>query len=197
MSGVTYLFEPEIKMPHSDFRLFVACNNADRDWVYKQSFYKLKNELLEKYADAAGYDRQIVKHVCNVCRGTGWYSTDARCRRCIDGVYAEYSYILKRYALNGQLFHRPVERADGPIVEVIKGIIKHNTPDVRPGFAYACLLKKYKPADFNEHLRLFRSRFTKSDWKKWGEIAAKSDNIITALATWHEVAVEVTDDLPF
>lgn len=188
------LFEPDIKMPHSDFALFRACNNADRLWMYKQSFYQLKNELLEKYADHAGYDKQEVEYKCDACRGTGWYNMDRRCYRCLDGVYSVRVYYLKRYVLNGQLFHRPVDRVDGPINKTIKGLVEHSAPEINPGFAYACLLKKYKQDEFYAHLRRLRGTFTRADWKKWGEIAARSGNIIAALQEWYGVEV---DELPF
>lgn len=191
-----YLFEPDIKMPHSDFQLLVACNNAKRNWLHKQTFYKLKAELLDKYADHVCFDKQLIEIKCDVCFGTGSFSATRRCYRCTGGIYDHRTYYLKRYVLNGMQFHKPVPITEvtGPIKDTLLGYVNHDSPEIEPGFAYVCLLKKYKPAEFTEHLRQFRKAFTKSDMKRWGEVAAKSNDIIEALAIWYGVTV---DDLPF
>jgi len=195
------LFEPVMALPAGDFDMFKACNDAPRNWTYKQQFYTVKNQMLLAYAAPAGFDKQIIKQSCWTCNGTGWYTSDSRCRSCYgDGVYQIRTYWLKRFVLNGELFHRPVEAAevDGRIMNVINGLVHHDTPSVEPNFAYAHILKKYSPMEFPDFLREFRRRFDKADMKRWGEISAainrKGGGIMDALQEWYGVKF---DDLPF
>lgn len=49
-----------------------------------------------------------------------------KCWNCNEGIYSTHSYYLKRYILNGVLYHIPsFDNPQQPIVNVIEGIIGH------------------------------------------------------------------------
>lgn len=106
-------FTENADIPESHLYAFRVCNSAG-EWAYKSSFYKLKNELLLKYAHEADYDLQHIVKTCHSCDGKGNHHTGSQCYRCDKGVYARKKVILKRWILNGAVFHQPVgELVDG------------------------------------------------------------------------------------
>lgn len=115
------LFDKEVVMPTALFHCFKACNQAPRTWVHKQAFYQFKNEYLQKHATFNDYDLQRVEIKCTSCDGKGNYSRYVwamddyyhdKCWHCNKGVYAVYYVALKRWILNGHLFHQPMGRVN-------------------------------------------------------------------------------------
>lgn len=202
MTTQKILFEPEVTLPTSDKFLFDVCNNASNSWQLKQEFFKLKAEILQRYATKAGIAKQIIKKECNTCDGTGWYLTTTRCRNCNGGVYQTRTYYLQRWVMNGDTYFVPVNDPTtmGPILQEFEGTVDHEpVKGVDPFFAYAALTSKYNRFMFDDFLHLFKSYLTKTGWKKWGEISKGKKSVIHALAEWYVVDLQndLVDDLPF
>jgi hypothetical protein len=106
--------------------------------------------------------------------------------------------------MNGDLYFVPVNDPTtmGPILQEFEGYVSdwvEPVKGVEPNFAYAALTSKYKRFMFDDFLHIFKSSFSNSDWKKWGEISKGKANFIEALAEWYgmELQKDTTDDLPF
>ena len=155
-----------------DFKAFNICNSAN-SWIYKQQFYTLKNSILETYGHENGYDLQVIKKICHSCDGTGKFTSDwkvtEQCWNCDNGVYKTKKVVLKRYILNGDLFHVPIGEVifgrlaifdgyydeypcepkfkyidfDELIENTIDGIIKHESISEHPTYYFLYLLFKY------------------------------------------------------
>jgi hypothetical protein len=205
MTTQKILFEPEITLPASDKFLFDVCNNASNHWELKQDFYKLKAEMLQKYATKAGIAKQKIKKECNSCDGTGFYQRGVSCMRCSNGIYEVRTYYLQRWVMNGDLYFVPVTYNPenmGGIVQEFEGYVSdwvEPVKGVNPFFAYAALTSKHNKFMFQDFLHLFKNSLSKSDWKKWGEICKGKANFIESLATWYgmELQKDTVDDLPF
>lgn len=211
------LFEPDVYVPVSDFKLFKSCNSAAKNWKYKPAFYQLKDKLLRMFGVACGHDLQVIKHVCYTCGGSGMYTSDRVCYNCTDGVHQVVNVCLERWVLNGELFHIPLGRVDirtgmlwadvsrpreatdkiYTFKNTIQGLVTHLTPAVNPDYAYICLLYKYDRDGFFAHLLQLQKSLSAADWKKWGELSAGRLNFFEVLQEWFIGPQEEEDDLPF
>jgi len=115
-------------------------NNANTgNYRDKQLFYaEIKYPVLEKYAEKCGWDKQIIERKCHSCSGTGVYKHynyefgqryligEEKCWNCSKGIYSKNTFYLKRYILNGVLYHIPqFNNPHEPIINTINGIISH------------------------------------------------------------------------
>jgi len=219
-------FKENADIPESHLYAFRVCNSGGA-WAYKSAFYKLKNELLLKYGHEADYDLQHIVKKCYSCGGTGWYSEVNRCRNCDNGVYARKDVILKRWILNGAIFHQPLgeltgsnsikvfigymdddynegpmfkyEPFTGKIVSTITGLIKHEPVGLHPIWAYYYLLWNYDRNRFYSCLAGdLKSYQTNTQWKLKRLLDKFSP--LKAYAEFFEVKKEQLadiDDLPF
>lgn len=74
----------------------------------RESFYDLKDRILERYAKPDGLDYQKISKDCWGCGGTGEYWDSEPCFKCGgDGVYEVVMVRLLRYKLGGRVFHKP------------------------------------------------------------------------------------------
>jgi len=71
-------------------------------------FYPLKTAILEHYGSPDGEDIQKIVRICHSCGGSGMYSDEQECNRCIDGIYSSQRYRLRRWKLGSRVFHQPV-----------------------------------------------------------------------------------------
>lgn len=176
MKQILIPFKENMDIPESHLYALRVCNSGGA-WAYKQSFYKLKNEILEKYGHEADYDLQTIKKKCYTCNGTGRHHSGNACWNCTNGVYSTKKVVLKRYLINGAIFHNPVgelfagklkifdgyyeseysceeypkfrsEDFNGKIVGEISGIIKHEAMNLHPIWAYYYLLWNYNREKF-------------------------------------------------
>jgi len=103
--------------------------NADPPYATRQDFYRLKTELLERYAKQDGFDVQhIPGKVCWSCNGTGGVYERGDCYRCMgDGWYRRPRWImLERFRFGRYIFHVPREiRFQQPMLVDIEGYIRH------------------------------------------------------------------------
>jgi len=170
MKQILIPFKENADIPESHLYALRVCNSGGY-WAYKKPFYILKNEILEKYGHEADYDLQKIVKMCHSCDGKGNHYK-GRCWNCDNGVYARKDVVLKRYIINGALFHKPVgelfngrlkifdgyyeneygwqeypkfrsEDFNGRIVGEITGIIKHEVMTLHPIWAYYYLLWHY------------------------------------------------------
>lgn len=204
MTTQKILFEPEVTLPVSDKLLFDVCNNASNSWQLKQDFFKLKAEMLERYATKAGIARQKIKKECYTCDGTGYYHTGDSCYNCTKGIYQTRTYYLQRWVMNGDLYFVPLlsNPTMCPIVQEFEGYVSDWVEPVKgidPNFAYAAFTSKYDKQRFYDFLHLFKNNLTQAGWKKWGEISKGKKSVIHALAEWYVVELQndSVDDLPF
>lgn len=214
------LCNTEEAMPAKLFHCFKACNQAPRTWAHKQAFYQFKNEYLQKYAMFNDYDLQRVEVKCNACDGKGnftkyyWEINDtqtARCWFCNKGVYAVYFVALKRWLLNGNLFHQPMGRVNENGVRVtlsgveasahdtswytssiiyrnkITGYITHPSLKVNPTFPYMVLMYKYNRTEFN---RVIQAEYQWAQTRakhRLNELLRKSKSTLRAYASYFEI----------
>lgn len=211
-------------IPSGHFHAFLVCNSAD-NWFYKQPFYSLKNEILKKYGNESDYDLQIIKKVCYSCDGKGNHHTGKACRNCEKGIYQTKKVILKRYILNGALFHEPVGEMrfnnhelkvfngydedfcpkfryvpfEGIIVNQINGIIKHEPINLNATWAYYYLVWKYKPETFLSLIASNLKHYNTNTQHKIKKLLKKYSPL-KAFAEFFDVKkeqLEPIEDLPF
>ncbi len=222
MKQMAIPFKENADIPEAHFYAFRVCNSAG-SWLYRQSFYQLKNDILEKYGHEADYDLQTIKKRCYTCNGTGKIYMENRCPNCINGVYSTKKVVLKRYVLNNAIFHKPMgelvfegnlkvfngyedfyptfknEPFHGKIINKIDGLIKHEPMALHPVWAYYYLLFNYNREQFNtrinDDVKMFR---TNTQYRL--KLLLKKHNPLKALADFLEVKkehLEPIDDLPF
>lgn len=220
-------FKENEDIPKAHFHAFIVCNSAGA-WKHKQSFYTLKSEILKKHGHESNYDLQIIKKPCHSCDGKGVYKCDWKlpeaCWSCGgDGVYQTKKVVLRRYLLNGAIFHEPVgelvgstlkvfngyednyyqtfkyEPFNGKIVGEISGLIKHEPMELNPTWGFYYLLWNYNRERFlkcvSSDIKLYRTR-TKHKLKNLLE----RNNPLKAYADFLNVKkeqLEPIDDLPF
>lgn len=159
------------EIPKLDFYFFKVCNSAHQFSNVKPSFYKLKNIILNQYAVHDCHDLQIIQRNCHNCGGTGWHLKGIACYKCDKGIYSIDKVALKRWVLNGELFHQPEGKIDdkGRLIittytqgewgeyeksveykpcnfifrNTIRGLIKHEPLSTNPEFAFMWLLWNY------------------------------------------------------
>ena len=228
-------FKENADIPESHLHAFIVCNSAGKYWRHQRAFYKLKNEMLEKYGHACDYDLQVIKKECYTCGGSGMYSETARCHNCDNGIYAIRKYVLKRYLLNGAIFHRPLGSLssanvtgqpmtvfvrsaedeydgyphylqnyntitiDGPIVNTINGIIKHEPYALNPVWAYYYLLWHYDRQLFYKRINEDAKAYQTNTQHKLKNLLGRF-NPLKAYAEFFAIKkkdLELIDDLPF
>lgn len=105
--------------------------NGINNCKLKQRFYSVKQQILIDYGTFDDYDIQYISNKCWSCSDGTFHFLDgssASCNKCWgSGVYSISTYYLKRYYLNGKLFHVPEkdEPSDCVIRNKINGRIKH------------------------------------------------------------------------
>ena len=120
-------------------------------------FYPLKSRLLRRFAVPDGYDVQTIKKPC-WCGDGVWRGIDdqlpralwERCHKCSGtGIYSNRQIALRRWLLNGTLFHEPAPEVfieDISPAEHINGLIKHSpTSSTAGNRAMLRLLLRYEP----------------------------------------------------
>jgi len=125
---------PGLSIPDKHLQWFKTANAGN--YVHKRAwFYPLKSLIMKRHGIADGYDVQIIKKPCYCGDGIwrGIYDDLPehlwdRCRRCSGtGVYERKVIILRRWLLNGEVFHEPTTlqpwqvRAKG----CIRGLVVH------------------------------------------------------------------------
>lgn len=228
MKQMPILFKDNTDIPEAHFHAFKACNSASL-WHYKQSFYRLKNEILQKYGHEADYDLQIIKKQCYFCNGTGKFKLAGKlpetCWSCNgSGIYQTKKVVLKRWLLNGEVFHNPVgdlyfgddnlkifdgyedgypkfryEKFRGKIVNQIEGVIKHEPVKLNITWAFYYLLWNYKREYFFKLITKdvnYYQTWIKQKLKKMLNLS----NPLKVFADFFKVKkqqLEPIDDLPF
>ncbi|WP_372934958.1 hypothetical protein [Mariniphaga sediminis] len=141
---------------------FYKANSGN--YKYKQDFYeKIKNPILQHFAEFIGFELQIIEYPCHSCDGTGkfkhyYYEYGHRyllrsepCWHCTDGIYRTAKFTLKKYVLNGVAYHIPCDFDPNVkhLPTVVKGKIAHENIDPQEALiAYIILLWKYDKAEF-------------------------------------------------
>ena len=179
---LAFNFKEGADIPDSHFYAFKVCNSG-KSHFYKPAFYVLKNELLQTYGRPNDFDLQEIEKKCRTCGGSGMYSKSEGCRNCGgSGIWATKKVVLKRYILNGAVFHQPVgeltydgrlkvfdgyeedhecgygyakfiyQNFHGIIKNKITGTIKHEPYKLSMEWAYLYLLWAYKRAEFHTTL---------------------------------------------
>lgn len=212
-------------IPASHFYAFKACNNGGSYW-YKQDFYKLKNLMLDLFGHDDGYDLQIIKKKCYSCNGTGMYCKYDECFNCGGtGIFDTKEVVLKRYRLNGEVFHRPLgkltcnrtqieifdgydthgytkfkyEPFTGKFTDTIRGIIKHKPGELNPNWSYLYLLYHYDKIAFLATVKEIVAR-AQTNTKYKLRTLLKQYSPLQAMHRYFEVKPQHTepiDDLPF
>lgn len=222
-------FKETQDIPHSHFHAFMVCNSAD-SWYKKQSFYALKSKILKKYGTESNFDLQTINRICNTCDGKGIFKSGWKlpetCWSCHgDGIFSTKKIVLKRWILNGALFHEPIgefendglyikintnriiehypvyryEEFNGKIVNQITGIIKHEPLELNPTWSFYYLTWHYNREGFlsliSSDLNMYHTR-TKNKLKKM----LREHNPLKVFANHYKVPkqqIEQFDDLPF
>lgn len=222
---MTLFKETGTNIPASHFYAFKACNNGGSYW-YKQDFYKLKNQLLDLFGHEDGHDLQVIVKKCHSCAGTGMYWQDEECYRCGGtGIFDIKHVVLKRYRLNGEVFHRPLGRLThnrtqieifdgydthgytkfkyepftGKFTDTIHGIILHKPGELNPNWAYLYLLFNYDKIAFLSAIKEMVAR-AQTNTKYKLRTLLKQYSPLQAMHRYFEVKPQHTepiDDLPF
>jgi len=226
MKQILIPFKENADIPEAHLYALKVCNSAT-SWHYKKLFYNLKNEILKKYGHEADYDLQTIKKPCHSCGGKGVFKCHWKlpetCWSCLgDGVYQTKKVVLKRYLLNGAIFHEPIgelfggkikvfdtyedyyptfkyELFNGKIVNEIQGLIKHETIDLNATWSFYYLLWNYNREEFYKsitHNVNYCQTRTKYKLKKM----LKKANPLKVFADFLKVKpqqLEQIDDLPF
>jgi len=83
----------------------------------RESFYKMKSVLLNRYGKKSGIDVQHIKKECWECNK--------------NGIYQEFWTMLQKYQLGNHIFHVPISERlyENPNIKVtITDYIKHKSP---------------------------------------------------------------------
>ncbi len=144
----------------------------------KEIFYPFKRRFLERYASAAGYDRQEITKKCRCDNGI-WRPNCSRCwDGCEDsgtgcpreetcykcngtGIYFRKTFYLKRYLLNNALYHVLLGDREGSVlasmesdgemtpVNILTAKITHDTVPRQEGRKAAfALLRRYETVTY-------------------------------------------------
>lgn len=153
------LFTYEKNIPQWLADYFDQANCAN--YPYKELFYKnIKHQVLISFGQENGYDHQTIERKCWSCDGRGrfFYNSGswAECYNCNLGVHSKQTYTLKRYVLNGKLYHIPFwGTIDVSYKNKIAGKIVH--PDIyseeQGTRAYFILLWKYNNGLFYQTIK--------------------------------------------
>jgi hypothetical protein len=173
-------------------------------YIGKQDFYfNLKPIILDKYAEFAGYDLQVINKPCHSCDGTGVYKKYGydyetkrsyiyereQCWSCNGtGIYMVKKISLKRYLLNGVIYHIPCyEIRPEPHKNEIKGYVAHDPIDSNEAYrAYLILLWQY-------NRNWFYSRMKQTVDERTGEIKRQLQDFLQSIIRKENL----NDELPF
>lgn len=229
MKQITIPFKENADIPEAHLYAFRVCNSAGA-WHDKEAFYKLKSEILKKYGHEADYDLQIIKKRCHSCYGKGLFrfhrNMVEHCWSCQGtGIYQSKKVVLKRYILNGAIFHEPTGELyytgelkvfdfredgygrpsfkylpfNGRIVNEIDGIIKHEPMELNATWSFYYLLWNYNREMFfsciQSDVNSYQTR-TKHKLK----MMLKKSNALKVFADFFKIKkehIEAIDDLPF
>ncbi|MDQ5929996.1 MAG: hypothetical protein QG594_1779 [Bacteroidota bacterium] len=219
MTQATIPFKEIEDIKTSHLYAFNVCNCANKYWSHKQAFYRFKSELLQKHGHQAGYDLQVIKKACYSCDGKGFYRKNAPCLSCAGtGTFSIKKVVLKRYLLNGELFHAPMGELLGnklkpfaeiselkpfnePFVKQVNGLIVHEAAPLNPSWAFYYLLWNYDRLLFFQHIYADIDTYnTRAKHKFKNILKNNATNPLKALANFFEVKdmhLEPIDDLPF
>jgi hypothetical protein len=201
------IFPIEKQISDKDLQRFIICNSATSG-INKQSFYEFKNGFLERFAIYDGYDRQEIKKECYSCYGTGLFKCNwKRTENCWDcfgsGIYQERTYMLRRYRLNGHVFHRPTDKRPGDVQDVrniIKGYIKHTQVNDDPLANFLILLWKYdREKCYSTIENIGKNAMTRARYR-WKNIMRQSKSQLIGCLDFLKFKrndVSGIDDLPF
>ena len=223
MTQIALPFTDNADIPESHLYALRVCNSGN--WCYKRSFYELKNQILSKYGHEADYDLQHIVKRCYSCDGKGNHER-GQCWNCDKGVYSRKDVLLKRYIINGALFHKPIgelignrikifdgyedyeydsfakfryESFDGKIVSTITGLIKHEPVGLHPVWAYYYLLGFYDTEKLYKCIASDVKSYQTNTQHKLKKLLQKFSPL-KAYAKFFEVKqeqLELIDDLPF
>jgi hypothetical protein len=176
------IFEVEKQIPQWIADYFELANAGNCS--HKQSFYStIKPHVLKTFGKFAGYDLQIIEKKCWSCNGTGVFKhyhyefsqryliSQEPCWRCKGGIYETKKISLRRYILNGKLYHIPCENFVSMTyyTNEIKGVIVHEQVDPNKALrAFIILLWIYNKAEFYNYLTSFAAHEiqNKTSWIK-------------------------------
>jgi hypothetical protein len=135
----------------------------------KDAFYKVKDQILQRWGEPDGTDLQHISKVCFTCDGSGSYYRKGDCRKCYGtGKFEEFWTLLQRYKLGGYSFHKPLSRtglwAKPPTQKVtIEGYITHQRYDGnKPVEAFYWLTIFFAPRVFWHYFGLSGHGFWRS-----------------------------------
>ena len=156
-------------LPERHFRWFVLANSGA--YSLKQTFYRLKANLLVEYGVQDGSDLQVIEKRCHACGGSGiWSCGSWNSEECYDcdgtGIYDTRRVHLQRWLLNGRIFHCPdgLKRADVAYRTTFTGLVTHDyVPASSARKAALRLLGIYRP----KYLREIASRCTRRRLGAW------------------------------
>lgn len=177
-----------------DLKLFVVCNQANRNWFSKQLFYQFKNKLLTKHNHPNGFDLQIIERPCYNCNGTGIYHGREVCHSCRKGIYSTSYILLARYLLNGVIFHIPhltqndahtyinpnTVFTDFNYTNVIRGLVEHKETKFSADVALVELLLKYDRPMFIDYMVCNGTALRTTALAKWKRCFQQPDKVKAA-----------------
>lgn len=190
-------------IPAFDFKMFKVLNSCNDSTLKYSFYYNLKGEILDKYASTDFYDLQIIDRKCNNCNGSRKHWNGEPCLRCnATGIFRTDKVFLKRYVLNGELFHIPEDNeilmgVDSIlVVNTIQGLIKHDHAknNYSPVLAYAWLLLHYKPEMFHAFLKSIVKELRTNAQKKFKQLMHQH-GALKAIYLFFNVPVK--EELPF
>lgn len=122
-------------------------------------FYVFKDRFLRRFATPCGWDLQRIDQICWTCEGSGFYCPNEECRKCFGtGIFRISEHWLRRFELNGQIYHNPEDHATcwhendfkwPEAVSLIDGKISHETVDSQVARrAFYRLLLRHEPCTF-------------------------------------------------
>lgn len=191
------LFPDKEHIPQWLANYFYKANAGNYDG--KLDFYlNIKPIVLNNYADFIGYDLQIIEKKCHSCDGDGVYKKydfnghvydRETCWSCNGtGIYEIKKMSLKRYLLNGRIYHIPAyEIRNEPVKNHINGLIKHEAISPYDAHnAYLILLWKYNRNWFYHRVKEL------IDQRK-GELKTQLQNFVQGLIRKENI----NNELPF
>ena len=203
--------EMALDIPARDLKLFRICNQASKHWYNKPAFYQFKSSLLTKYGHENGYDLQIIERVCFNCSGSGIHWNKEPCWQCNKGIHHTSYVLLKRYLLNGEVFHCPHlstnDKWTGPINKntiyrefeyknIIIGLIKHEPSEYNLEVAIVELYLKYDTEQLYRYLEFWSKGLRTKALHKWKKSLRKYGISVKSIAEYFGVKKDI-DELPF
>lgn len=186
--------------------LLNICNASAPNSIFKDGMYSLKSEIIRKYGKDDGFDLQIINKECWSCDGTGTFKSSWKmpetCWSCMgSGLYATHRIMLKRFVLNGQVFHEPrpeQSESDRTPKNIIKGYIRHKQPECNGTYAYAELLWHFKPEALPQLILSYGEMLQTRAKHKYRRCLRKANSMLEGLRDYFGMKPEIAqDELPF